>query len=598
MDIESGVKPAGNGSFMIENLKKMKSVFRLLFPYFRRFKRDLIRSIFLVSLLTAIRLGRPVILALVIDNAVKQQDFQQVLFYSCLFFFMLSTGVFAGYYQIRLMARFGLRIVNQLKRDLFEHVLSLDMSFFNKHKTGWLLSRVESDAEQLKQFCSQVTVRMFVDYISMIGIFVVMFRVDSSIAYYLSAVLLLTVLVALSFISFVKKFHEQVRVQHANVSAYLSEYLQGMDLIRLFNRQNQVDKKLHQVALGKKQARIRAGAWQWGFWSVLVFSTETLMIALILYFGLHKVGTGTMSLGQLVMFVEYAHMIAWPLQSFSENLNQLQRAFVSGERVLNIFSQRSKITRGQALYDKLEIETIEFDSVDFSYLPEKKVLHSVNFKVNRGEQIALVGPSGGGKSTISSLICRFYEPDCGEIFVNGTDLNTLDESYWRGHLGLVLQDVFLFPGTVMDNLKVFDDALKDEMIFDAAKTLGAHETMCSLSDGYHTVLSERGANLSLGQRQLIGFIRAMIKKPQLLILDEATASMDPYTEHILQEAMEKLIYGRTALIVAHRLSTIKNAHKILYIENGKIAESGSHDELLSSSVKYRKLYQVQTESAA
>jgi ATP-binding cassette subfamily B protein len=580
--------------FKTKNIHLLKR----LWPYLIQHKKDLIKGILLVIILTLGGLARPFILRLVIDNAVPSQNLNQVYLYSVAFVGILVSGVFLGYYQIRLMARFGRRVINQIKAELFEHVLDLGLSFFSKHQVGWLISRVESDTEQLKQFCTNITVRIFMDSLMFIGILAVLYASDPQIAGVITGILVFLFLLIFTFLGRMRSLYDAVRAKYAELTGFVSEYIQGISVIQLYNRQNEVRNHLKVVANERYQTELKSSFYEYGFWAVFVFFTETLLIAAVLYFGIAKVFSGEMTIGKLVMFIEFSRQMTWPLHTFSENFNVIQRAMVSTERVFDILDTEPEVQGGVTpeAASEFSADTIEFKDVSFAYKEGEWALKDVNLTIQKGERIALVGPSGGGKTTLTKLLCRFHDPQEGKVLINGKELTDIEQGFWRTEIGLVLQDVYLFPGTVLDNLRALDTDIPEEQVYDAAKKLGAHQFIEKFSQGYQTELSERGSNLSLGERQLLSFTRALTFDPEILILDEATASIDPYTEALLQKALERLLEGRTSVIVAHRLSTIRNVDRIVVIENGEIVEVGNHTDLMKLEGVYHRLYQLQQET--
>jgi ATP-binding cassette, subfamily B, multidrug efflux pump len=346
---------------------------------------------------------------------------------------------------------------------------------------------------------------------------------------------------------------------------------------------------------------IRSEFMNYAFWSG--FGTiEVVAIMLILYLGFGGDLRTSLSLGTLVLFIEYTRRLFTPLVMFAEQLNSIQRAFASADRVFGILETETRVrdrrTLGRPIPDWSEIQ---FENVGFHYLSpteeisssSRPVLEEVSFRVRRGEHVALVGPSGGGKTTLASLLLRFYEPTSGRIAIDGVDIRELSLIEWRKRLGLVLQDIHLFPGTVADNLRVFEPDIAEERLHEALRRLNAEELLRSMPRGLETPLSEGGQNLSMGERQLLCFARALVKDPEILVLDEATSSVDPATERRLQESIARLMAGRTALVVAHRLSTVIHADRILVMENGRLTEEGTHHDLLRHGGLYRALYELQ-----
>jgi len=329
------------------------------------------------------------------------------------------------------------------------------------------------------------------------------------------------------------------------------------------------------------------------FWSFFSFVSETVSMIVIIVYGTTKIFNGEMSIGTLVMFVELLRQFFYPLRNLVMVLSQVQTSLAAGSRLFNIMDTPSDVIDKNENTDEVTFqEKLEFRNLEFSY-EQDIVLDNINLEIRKGQHIAIVGPSGSGKTTLISLLLRFYDPVRGRILVDDTNINKYSLEKWRKDIGLVLQDVHLFPGTIMENLKAFNPYIEDEKVIDAAKRLGSHETIIKKPNGYETKLSEGGSNLSMGERQLISFTRALVKDPDVLILDEATSSVDVITENMLQNALERLMSGRTAIIIAHRLITIRNADRILVFEHGKIVEDGKHTELIKKGGLYSKLHKIQ-----
>jgi ATP-binding cassette subfamily B protein len=506
----------------------------------------------------------------------------------------------------------------------------MDLSFFNKHKVGWLLSRVESDTEQLKQLCSHVTARLFTDALVFVGIAVMLLISDFDVALPMVLVVFLLLAFVLRFLDWIRHIYDRLRSCYADLTGFISEYVQGIQIIQLYNREDDIEAELKDKSDALYDAQVKSNFYAYGFWAFFAFFTETVLIVIILYLGIGKYMAGTMSLGKLVMFIEFARQMTWPLHSLSENLNQIQRSFVAANRIFNLLDEKTGVPSNLCDDGGFHSpELIEFSNVSFCYgtkeaaarkLAEKSqdsplvalvheahmsgdkdeklewALRGINFKIKKGEKIAIVGPSGSGKTTTANLLCRFYDPTGGSILIDGKELSELSPQVWRRSIGLVLQDICLFPGTVDDNLRALDPEISKDRIRAAAKELGAHKFIERFQNGYETELAERGVNLSQGERQLLSFTRALVFDPQIMILDEATSSIDRHTEMILQKALDKLLEGRTAVIIAHRLSTIRNADRILVFNEGTIVEDGSHDELIACNGLYKRLYSLQSKN--
>lgn len=571
---------------------------RHLLPYFRPHLGSLLIVLLCTSLLTGSALLRPHILKFIIDEAVVNQSYEQLHQAFLLFVGVLAAGIGLGYGQIKVSANIGLSIVQQLKQELYSHVLRLDLSHFNQNQVGWYLSRVESDTEQLKQFCSNITVRMLLDAFTFFAILITLYLTDPQIASWMGGILIILLCLVMLLMTRIRPLYDVVRTRYAKLTGFLSEYIHGAEIIQVFNRNKEVQKELEILGQERYDSEIKASFAEYGTWALFSFVTETCLFAVILYFGLAKIHSGEMSLGTLILFLEFSRQMTWPIHSLSENFNRLQRSTVAAQRVFSLLHTQDKVKDlvldpgGKISFDKIELE-----KVFFQYNEDEWAIEDLNLSFQKGEKIAFVGASGGGKSTTINLLCRFYDPVTGSILVDDEDLRLRSLSAWRRSIGLVLQDVFLFPGTVLDNLRAFREDISRDSVIWAAKELGSHRYIEKFPDGYDTVLQERGANLSQGERQLLSFTRAWIAQPELLILDEATANIDPYTELILQESLDRLLAGRTAVVIAHRLTTIEKVDRIYVMSKGKLVESGSHQELLQRKGEYFDLFELQKENA-
>ncbi|MCO4783213.1 MAG: ABC transporter ATP-binding protein [Candidatus Cloacimonetes bacterium] len=573
------------------------SLIKRLLPYIQKHKTKYFAALLLSLALTVVSISKPLILKLIIDEAVQAKSESTLIAYSALFVLMLCIGVFGGYKQLVLMSEFGIDMINSVKRDLFDHILKLGLRFFNKHQVGWIMSRIESDTEELKNFCSRLTIHLLMDILSFVGVFCIMFYYDQQIAGMIACVCAALFFMVLFFINYMKKIYNKARSAYATLSGFIAEYVCAIEIIQMYDQKEKLKQLLSQVTKDRYDIELHSQKLENGFWGLFRFFTESLLIIIILWVGIPQLMAKTMSLGKLIMFLEFSVQMTRPLFAVSENFNNIQRALVSLTRVCGLLDEKPDVDTGEKLEQAFH-STIEFKGVDFFYNEDKKVLKNVNFSINKGEKIALVGPSGGGKSTIASLLCRFYDPTIGDVLVDGKKLSDIHVSSWRAQLGLVLQDVFLFGGTILDNLRVLDDSFEVSKVVDAAKNLGADSFISNLPNGYETELKEKGKNLSQGEKQLLSFSRAMTFNPEILVLDEATASIDPHTEYLIQKGLDTLLEGRTALIIAHRLSTIKNVDKILFVENGEIIEQGSHIELIAQKGRYFDMLNLQLQQSA
>ncbi len=548
--------------------------------------------LFLIPI-TASQLAGPLVLGYIIDVNIPQQDLRGLAITAGVFVALVVMGAGVGYLQAVTLFRLGINIITDLKARMFSHVLHLGLDFHEKHPPGKLLSRVESDTETLKQLFADVAVNLTRSSLYFIGILCVLFIKDFIIGV---CILLLVPLLfggAYLFLVFMRKYWRELRAQWAIVIGYVTEYVQGIEVIQQFNYKTRARERMRQVNLGKFRVEVPAFFFEYSFWGAILFG-EIVAHIIVLLVGFQRALEGAITVGVLVTIFEYNRQMFWPIMMLSEQLNFIQRGLISVERVFGILETKPAVEDGPAPAEELSFEhEIAFENVWFAYEEENWILKDISFRIPKGQKIALVGTSGGGKSTIINLLLRFYDPQKGRITVDGRDIRDFPVKAWREYIGLVLQDIYLFPGSVEDNLRVFDKMIERRRIKEVASIARANKIIEKLPGGYEGELAERGANLSFGERQLMSFARALIYNPPLLVLDEATSSVDPHTERLVQEALDRLLSGRTAVIVAHRLSTILNADRIILIHDGRVTESGKHEELLDLDGLYAKMFRLQ-----
>lgn len=596
-----------------------------IIPLFYPHRRFLLAGYGLLLIITACFLAGPKLIQHIIDNYLntnsplvmatpEPERIQGLLIAAGIYMLVAVTFASVGYLQGITLFRLGINIVTDVKSRLFNHVLHLGLDFHEEQSPGKLISRVESDTETLKELFSDVTVNLLRNVLFFVGILVMMLVENFSIGVWI--LLLVPVLFAATFwfINFMRKYWREWRVQWAVIMGYVTEYVQGIDVIQQFNYQQRSRERMRETSMGKYRVEVPASFLDYGFWGAFLFGEIVAMI-IVLAVGVQGVMAQTVTVGTVVMFFLYIQQMFQPIMQLSEQLNFVQRSLISVERVFGILETKPSVADGAKPAAELRFNSeITFEDVWFAYKrkavdgdsvesdadPDEQpqgewewVLRDVSFTIPKGHNIALVGASGGGKSTVVSLLLRFYDPQRGRVLVDGRDIRDFPLKAWRSRIGLVLQDVFLFPGSVADNLRVFNESIDLGLVKEAAGVTRADKIIENLPDGYEGELAERGSNLSVGERQLLSFARALAQNPSLLVLDEATSSVDPHTERLVQEALEKLLEGRTGVIVAHRLSTILGADRIMLIHQGKVAESGNHQELMELDGLYAKLFKLQ-----
>jgi ATP-binding cassette subfamily B multidrug efflux pump len=582
--IDEDTKPTGKASEYI----------RRLWPYFRPYLGRVVAAGCLMVVSSGLGLLGPVLLRRAIDVNIAQGDLRGLAATSLVYLAIQGAVLVTTYFQIVWLARVGEQGASDLKHRLFRHLLDMPMAFFGKQPVGKLVSRAESDTEALRMLFSRIAVTLLQSVLLISGMSVVM-ALASWRLYLL--VLALMPPFALAFWMFQRKVRPvylAVRRTVAELNSLISEVLKGLPVVQVFRQQERIARKMDDLSRLKYRNEMKAFTLWYIIWFMVDFG-EVLGLGLVLGFGGFWALRGQygLSIGTLFMFVAYITRLFGPLRAISGQVNMMQRSFASAERIFGILDQAAE-PQGEPGDGALTLrEAIRLDRVSFAYEEEEYVLKDIDLVVRRGEKVALVGETGGGKSSIVNLLLRFYEAQQGAILFDEQELKRLDRHRLRAVVGFVPQEVIMFPGTVLDNLRMLDDTVPAEQVIKAAKRTRIHDAIMRFPQGYESNLIERGVNFSLGERQLLAFARALVFDPQLLILDEATSSVDPHTEHLIQEGLEELLAGRTAIIVAHRLATIRMADRIVVVHKGRISEQGSHEELLASEGIYSKLYRLQ-----
>lgn len=558
-----------------------------LTPYWGLFMAGLLAMI----AVTASRLAGPLILRAVIDQAIPTKNLGMTLGYAALYLGLIITMGVLSYFQTILIVKLGLSVVARIKDDLFSHMLTLPVSYFDQHQVGELMARVESDTEKLKQLFSETGIMLVSNGIYFIGTFIVLFSMDPKT----SAILFMPIPFFLGGIIFIfdklRPLYEKARRKYAEITAIATEYIQGVEVLKAFGRTSYAADRLEAASKEKRDVEIKASLLEFSTMGFTNFLAGPMFIVLIIRIVAPGIFTGAMTIGTLLVFIELGMRMFEPIYAIGENIRGIQQARVALNRVFGIM----EMTTEEHGTPRLPVfnEILEFRNVNFSYKPDEPVLQDVSFTVRKGETLALVGPSGSGKTTTVNLLCRFYPATGGGIFVDGVPLQSLNLHAWRRMIGLVLQDIYLFPGTILENVRVYDDGIGEQEINDALGTVHATDFVSRLPLAIGTELHERGSNLSMGEKQLLSFARAVAFNAEIIIMDEATASVDVATERRIQESMAELLKGRTAIIVAHRLSSILKADKILFFKDGRIIAQGRHEELLATLREYEELVRLQ-----
>ncbi len=545
-----------------------------------------------------VQLVPPYLVKIAIDQYIAQRDLAGLNTIAFVYLAVLIAAFSLEYAQTYMMQMIGQRIMYDMRMQIYTHLQKLDLSFYDRNPVGRLMTRVTTDVDVINDLFTSGVVAAFGDLFMLVGIMVTLLWMDWRLALIAFSVLPLILVLAQWFRRNVRDSYRKVRLRIARINAFLNEHINGMATVQLFRREDVNYGRFELINREHRDANVE----QIFFYAVFLPAVEfvaAIATALILWYGGGFVMNGTLTLGSLVAFILYAGRFFRPISDMSEKFNTLQAAMASSERIFQLLD--NEVAVESPAVPKVESlkpnAHIVFDSVSFAYKENDYVLRDVSFEVKPGERVGIVGATGAGKSTLISLLLRFYDVTSGRILIDGVDIREMDLATLRSMFGLVLQDVHLFSGTIAGNIRLGDASIDDARVRDAARAVHAHRFIEALPGGYDARVAERGATLSVGQKQLLSFARALAFDPSVLILDEATSSVDTETELLIRDALRVLMSGRTTLAIAHRLSTIQDMDKILVFHKGKLRESGSHQELLAVRGIYYKLFQLQYKSA-
>ena len=572
------------------DLQLLWRVLALAKPY----KKIAFFAVLLAILLAPLAIARPRIVQKIVDEFVFTGDVDGMTFWTAVVFGLIVLEAICRYAFIYSSNWLGQSIIRDFRVRVFSHINSLRLSYFDKTPIGTSTTRTINDIQSINSIFTEGVITIMADLLSIFAVLAVMITTSWRLTLICLTTMPFLILASYIFKEAVKKSYQRVRTQIQKMNAFLQERITGMRIVQVFNAEQQERETFAGINREYRKANIDAILYYAIFFPV-VDIIAAVSLALMVWWGARDVAQlGGVTLGALVAFPIYLNMLFRPIRVLADKFNTLQMGLVAAERVFGVVD-RTDVIENAGTYAPAELKgEVSFKNVHFAYVAKDWILRDLSFDLKAGETLAIVGSTGSGKTTITNVINRFYEFQQGEIMVDGRDIRDYDLYALRSRMAMVLQDVFLFTGTVMDNISLRDPEITRDQVVEASKMIGAHEFIEKLPGGYDYDVQERGATLSMGQRQLISFVRALVFDPDILILDEATSSVDPETEGVIQHAIEKLIDRRTSVIIAHRLSTIRNANNIMVLEKGEIKELGPHDELVElENGRYRELYEMQ-----
>lgn len=570
---------------------------RRLAKYIRPYKGVFWISVVLTILLAAVAPALPMLVEHTVDNYILSGRTGGLNTMLILMIGLVVLQTVIRYFHTLMTNTLGQSVIRDIRIEVFNHITHLRLKYFDNTPVGRLITRTISDLETIANIFSEGLIQIIGDLLQLFVILLVMFYTDWRLTLVVLIPMPLMVAATYIFKEAMKSAFQSVRQWVSNLNTFLQEHISGMAVIQYFAREDQESRKFKEINAEHRNAHIRAN-WYFSIFFPVLEIIIALAIGLLVWYGSKQILADVISPGVVVAFIMYINMIFRPIRELIDKFNTLQMGMVSAERIFDVLDTAEFTPNSGLLKTEAVRGEIEFDGVWFGYNEEKYVLKDISFKVKPGETLALVGATGAGKSSTINILSRFYEIQKGRILLDGVDAREYELHELRRAIATVLQDVFLFSDSVMHNINLYDTSISEASIIDAAKKIGAYDFIMRLPGGFDYQVQERGATLSAGQGQLISFIRALVHDPKILVLDEATSSVDTETEQLIQSAIESLMEGRTAIVIAHRLSTIQKADKIIVLDKGEIVEMGSHQELLAINGAYKKLYDLQFNSVS